>query len=121
MPKLDETDTAFEEAASDQQLTRVNTGAVHRANRLGLFSDVERVGSVHLHAVSKFEGLDAGFEARFGLSALLVLAIEALEQIELAALVFDGGVVVADVFDELFDGSVLGIEVGALKNTGEKG
>ncbi len=53
---------------------------------LRLFRDVEGVRGVHLHPISQFEGLDAGFHLRILGPAPGVLFVELLQQIKLLAL-----------------------------------
>ena len=87
VPELDEAHAAFEQPPRDERLPGVNAVAVHLADRLRLFADVEGVGGIHLHAVGQFERLDAGFQPRVLLpAALLVFLVELLQQVELLAL-----------------------------------
>ncbi len=49
-----------------------------------------------------------------------MLAVEPLEQVELATLVGAGGEGVSDIFDQLVEVGVAGVDVGALVDAGEE-
>ncbi len=117
VPDLDEAHALFDQAPGNQQLARLGALAVHFANVFGLARDIERVGGIHLHPVSQFEGLDARFELRVLLAFLLMALVERLQQLELLVLFRQRGEVVFDVLDELLDPRVLRVDVSALENS----
>src|SRR2546426_8671593 len=117
MPELDEADAPLHEAAGDEHLPSLNRSsgqwriaAVHFADVLGLPGNVKRVGRFHLHAVSELEGLDARLELGIFVAGASMLLVELEEQVELLALRLEGGVVVSNVLDELFDARVLRVD-----------
>src|SRR3954469_13813626 len=83
VPDLDKSNAAFEEAAGDQQLPGLCACAIQVADVLGLFSDVERVRGVNLHAVGQFERLDTSFELAVPSAAAGMLLVQGVEQVKL--------------------------------------
>ena len=114
MPNLDEAHAAFQQAARDEQLTRLERVPIHLAHVEGLPRDVEGVCRLKLHSIGKLEGLDARFELRITGTSLLVFSVEFLEQVQLSALFAARRISVSNVFDEFFDVCVSRVDVGAL-------
>src|ERR1044071_2201206 len=86
MPELDEAHSFFQQAPGDEDLPRVDALAVQGPNVRRFPADVECVGRLHLHAISQFEGLNAGLEPGILPAALFVLVVEPVQQVELLAL-----------------------------------
>ena len=75
MPDLNNTDTAFDQATSHKTLAAIGCVSVKVADMLGFFLQIEGIGSLHLHPVSEFEGLDSRFELWISGAVGLVLEI----------------------------------------------
>jgi hypothetical protein len=87
---------------------------------LRFLAHVERIGSVHLHPVGEFKGLDARFELRVACAPSLVLGVELLEQVELLALLLRRHRGTTNVLDQLLNIGVFRIEVSPLINSRQK-
>ena len=87
---------------------------------LGLFSDVERVRGVNLHAVGQLEGLNASFELAVPSAAAGMLLVQGVEQVKLLPLIRHRDGFIFDVLDQLLDFLVLRIDVSALINSRKK-
>ena len=81
---------------------------------------VERIGRLHLHPVRQLERLDACLELSVLLPAICVPAIERLNEIELPALCRERQPTIFYMLDEFIDRRVLGVDMRALVNAGEK-
>ena len=114
VPDLDEADAAFDKSASDEHLAALDAVAIHGADGGGFFGEIESVIGFHLHAVSEFERLDAGFELGVVLAAFEVALVEGEEEVKLLALFACRHRGVADIFDEFFEVGIFGVQVGAL-------
>ena len=120
VPELHEADAALDQPASDQQLPGLDAGAVHVADVLRFAANVERLGRFGLHAEAELERADAGLQRGIVLPRLQVAIVEPFEQIELLALLGQRQAIVADVFDQLLDGGVLGVDVRAFVDARQK-
>src|SRR5437773_8439714 len=114
MPELDEANAFFQEATRNQHLPRMNALAVQLTNVLRLLGDVKGVSGIQLHAVGQLEGLNTRFQPRVLPSALDMFLVELMQQVELLPLLFEGGVIVANVFDQLLQLRVLRVNERAL-------
>jgi len=108
-PDLDKADAALDEAAGDEELIALGGAAVGIADSRGFFVEVEGVGGFGLHFEGHFVGLEAGFELGVFLEVLAVQLVELVDEVKLAGVVRQAGVLVVDVFDELVDLRDLGI------------
>src|SRR5437868_3683684 len=79
--------STFNEAPRDEELARLNRGAISLADRYRLTADIERIGRLRLHSECEFEGLNACLQSGVFGARLLVEAIEFYEEIELPALI----------------------------------
>ena len=120
MPDLDEPDAAFDEAAGDQNLPGLGAGAIHFLDMFRFAADVEGFGRFLLHAVGEFKRLDPRFQLRFVLAIGLVLLIQLPQKIQLLSLLPRRDAFVFDVFDQFFDGGMLGVDIGSLVDAGEE-
>ena len=85
-PDLDETNSAFDQSARDEQLSAVNPVAVEVANVLRLAVQIERLGRLALHPIGQLERLNPCFEQRRVLTLLRVEFVQLLDEIQLATL-----------------------------------
>src|SRR6266496_2032274 len=120
VPYLHEPNAPFDQAAGDQDLSGLSPFAVHFADVLRFAAEVKSVRGIHLHPISQFKGLDAGFDLRVLFAFAAVPFVEGLEQVKLGALFRQRAVIVSDVFDQFFDLGVLGVDVGALIDARKK-
>ena len=126
MSDLDEADTAFTEATSEETLSGEG-GGVRIIEAVEFFGegrfavDVHGIWGLGLHAEGEFEGGDAGLEDRIGGRLGEVLAVDGVEEIELGALA--DGVVMGIV--EILDGGLfyghIASDGGSLVDGGEEG
>ena len=126
MSDLDEADTAFTEATSEETLSGEG-GGVRIIEAVEFFGegrfavDVHGIWGLGLHAEGEFEGGDAGLEDGIGGRLGEVLAVDGVEEIELGALA--DGVVMGIV--EILDGGLfyghIASDGGALVDSGEEG
>src|SRR5207249_3011929 len=91
--------------------------AVELLNGLGFALQIERLRSGHLHAIGHLETFDAGGQLCFTRILLLVMAVELVEEIDLGALL---SIVHLLAPQQIINGRALGIEGGALENTGQE-
>ena len=70
MPELHEADAAFDQPASDEELSGLDAGAVHVADVLRFAANVECLGRFGLHAETELERVDAGLQRGIVLPAL---------------------------------------------------
>ena len=120
VPELDEADPALQEPAGRQELPGVDAGPVHRADRLRLLGDVERLGRLRLHPVRQLERLDPGLELGLAAVTVQMAAVQLAQEVELAALGLRADGVVLDVRDQLLDLAVPAVDVGALEDAGQE-
>ena len=87
---------------------------------LRLVRNVKGLGGLSLHAVGQFERLQARFELWVAGPGSAVLAVEFLQQIELAALVVRRCGSAPNVLDQLLDAGVFGVNVRSLIDAGQE-
>ena len=87
---------------------------------LRLAVDVEHIRRLHLHPVSQLERLNARFELRVLLSLGRMFAVELLNEVQLTPLFAQREAAVLDVFDQLIDRRVPGVDVRALIDARQK-
>ena len=126
MSDLDEADTTFTEATSEETLSGEG-GGVRIIEAVEFFGegrfavDVHGIWGLGLHAEGEFEGGDTGLEDGIGGRLGEVLAVDGVEEIELGALA--DGVVMGIV--EILDGGLfyghIASDGGALVDSGEEG
>lgn len=122
---LNETDSAFGEAAGHEALTPVVVGrcfadTIHRFGGFGFFREIENVRGIHLHAEGEVEGVDGGVEVlvvfRLGL-----LSVELLKEVELLRLGIQREVRIVEVPDGGFGSGESGAaNTGPLMNGGKE-
>jgi len=72
--------TTFDQPTCDQHLATVYlVGSVPLLDVFRFTRDVQRIGRLHLHPVSKFEGLDASFQVRISKAFFLVFSVESCQ------------------------------------------
>ena len=120
VPHLHEAHAALDQAPGDQQLPRLRSLAVHLPDVLGLAVNVEHIRRLHLHPVRQLERLDSCLELRVLLSLGRMFAVELLNEIQLAPLFAQREATVLDVFDQLVDRCVPGVDVRALIDARQK-
>ena len=89
--------TPFDQTPSDQQLPPMSSRAIQVVNVPRFPLQIERFGSLGLHAIGEFKRLDSGFEQR-GLPAFCsVKVVESLDEIQLPTLFFQRQTRIADI------------------------
>ena len=118
---LDESDSAFDEAAREEELLALLGVSVEFADGSGFAREVECVGGLDLHPEGGFEGSDAAFEQ--GVSGVLggEVVVEGAEKIELAALFAQGGGTAADVLNHARQFGIFGRDSCARAPSGQEG
>ena len=120
VPNLDEANATLNQSASDQNLSSLNTVAVHVANMLWFAADIKRVGRFRLHSERQFERLNSRFQLGISGTLFQMLLIETSKKLKLCRLFRPIDAVVADILNQLFDLGMLRVDVVSLENTGEK-
>ncbi len=138
-PDLDETHSAFEEAASGEAFATedilffggidlggpvldVVTDPVHLADGGTFFRDIEGFGSGELHSGGEFVASDAGFEAFVAGVLSCVVGVESGEEACASGFGIWGDVFPAFVGEQIGDGGfVAGVDHGSLVLCGEEG
>ncbi len=79
VPELHEANPAFDKAAGNEDLPRLNAFSVHITNVFRLTTDIKGLCRFSLHAEAEFERLDASFQSGIILPGLGMTGVEATE------------------------------------------
>ena len=118
--ELDEPNPSFCESASHEALAGKSSLAVHVSGGLGFLVDVEGIRRFSLHPIGELKTLNSGFQNRIVIPAGEVLLVEALNQVELLALVAGECVAILDILNQLVDVGVAWVDIGACQNSGKE-
>ena len=86
MPDLNEANATFNQSASDQNLSSLNTITVHVANMFWLATDIKRIGRFRLHPKRQFERLNSCLQLSIPGTLFKMLLIETSEKLQLGRL-----------------------------------
>ncbi len=120
VPNLNEAYPTLQQPPGDHHLARLHSLAVHLPDAFWFLGEVEGIVGFHLHAICQLKRLHSRLEKTIVLAALLIALVQFAEQVKLPALFGSGGVLVADVLDQLVDLRLARVDVGRLVGSGQE-
>jgi hypothetical protein len=107
----------FDQSPCDEAAVGELSAAVGFANRFGFLADVESVLGLELHAEGHLERFDAGFQCEILPTALKVIAVEFLHQVEQTSLAGLRKILVVDMPDDFFGIDLRVVDMRTLINS----